>query len=230
MLGFIADLPPPQGRHRCSKASHSCVRNTCRFVKFPGRVLYRCIGRAVRYLVDVLTPGWSFRDQDSALTELTNEVKLLDSPSSFRCCRCDETMQVPGVCVADAGQAYEAIRLERIWKAIDNLFNRAKRRFPSRCISVLKSRRAHVFPGETITTKFWDRTVFLRSSLRRALTGFMGFRFFPVRRLLSHAAAGYPDWRASKPDHLAYSALGMRVPGGCCVAKSTQTGDVQEVC
>ena len=80
--------------------------------------------------------------------------------------------------MADAGQAYEAFRLERIWKAIDNLFNRAKRRFPFRCISVLKSRRAHVFPGGTITTKFWDRTVFLLSSLRRALTGFMGFRFF----------------------------------------------------
>ena len=87
-------------------------------------------------------------------------------------------MQVPGVCVADAGQAHEAIRLERIWKAIDNLFNSAKRRFPSRCIYVRKSRRAHVFPGGTITTKFWDRIVFLLSSLRRALTGFMGFRFF----------------------------------------------------
>ena len=43
---------------------------------------------------------------------------------------------------------------------------------------MLKSRRAHVFPGGTITTKFWDRIVFTMSTLRPALTGFMGFRFF----------------------------------------------------
>eukprot|EP00959_Pyramimonas_sp_CCMP1952_P152345 3187421-Pyramimonas_sp.AAC.1 len=72
-------------------------------------------------------------------------------------------MHVPGVLVADAGQAYEAIRLERIWRSIDNLFKRVRQRIPHRCISVLKSRRSHVFPGGTIVTKFWDRTVFTMS-------------------------------------------------------------------
>ena len=82
-----------------------------------------------------------------------------------------------GVCVADAGQAYEAMRFERMWRAIDGLFNRAKRRFPSRCTSVLKSRRAHVFAGGAITAKFWDRTVFLLTTLRRALAGYTALRF-----------------------------------------------------
>eukprot|EP00959_Pyramimonas_sp_CCMP1952_P346424 7255469-Pyramimonas_sp.AAC.1 len=81
-------------------------------------------------------------------------------------------MTCPGLVVGDAGQAYEAIAVEKIHECLDRLFAKlaeSEKEGKQRCITVMRTQRSHVFFGGTTTRRLWDRTVWYSSSIRRAL-------------------------------------------------------------
>ena len=101
-------------------------------------------------------------------------------------------MLVPGLVVGDAGQAYEAIALDRIYACLDRLFDQLESEKTQRCVTVMRSQRSHVFFGGGVNQRLWDRTVWLLRSIRRALEGFLGMRLFVICGLVVQQVRGIP--------------------------------------
>ena len=183
-------LPPVSGRHKCKKPQHSCFRNICSFVRLPSRSLYRSISRAFTFISNQMNPGWSFSSLDTAVPNLLDQYEhLVSAPASGPClCRgCQTPMTCPGLVVGDAGQAYEAIAVDKIHECLDRLFAKldaSEKEGKRRCVTVMRTRRSHVFFGGSSTRRLWDRTVWYTSSIRRALEGFLGTRLFLVSGLV----------------------------------------------
>ena len=117
---------PSGGRHRCCKPQHSCFRNICSFVRLPSRVLYRSLSRALTFLANQVYPGWAFTSLDNAVPNFVAQFSQLESHPAGEACRCRGCgclMFNPGLVVGDAGQAYEAIDLDRIYTCLDRLFD-----------------------------------------------------------------------------------------------------------
>eukprot|EP00959_Pyramimonas_sp_CCMP1952_P202390 4232178-Pyramimonas_sp.AAC.1 len=104
-------------------------------------------------------------------------------------------MTCPGVVVGDAGQAYEAIDVEKIHGCLDRLFAKldaSEKEGKRTCITVMRTQRSHVFFGGTATRRLWDRAGWYSSSIRRALEGFLGMRLFLVSVLVVQQLCGIP--------------------------------------
>ena len=74
---------PHATRHRCQKVGHSCFRNICSFFYVPHRLFFRRVGRAIAFMVSVLTPGWAFYSLDVAFDNLAERVGSLSQPPSI---------------------------------------------------------------------------------------------------------------------------------------------------
>ena len=183
---------PPHCRKICEKPSHSRFRNICSFIHLPSRKLYRLIGRALIFLVNFATPGWSFEGLDQAIPNIVVGFGKTDEHFEYTCQECGQFMSHPGGLTADAGQAYEAINVSYIWQSVDHLFERVSKLTNNLTITVLRTRRSHVFLGGSIQARLWDRCVFLISSIRRCITGFMGMRYFFVASICLMQCKGIP--------------------------------------
>ena len=69
---------PLEGRHVCHDPQHSCFRNVCSFARLPSRGLYKALGRAARFVCDLVTPGWSFTNLDKAFPDVVSQFSTLD--------------------------------------------------------------------------------------------------------------------------------------------------------
>eukprot|EP00959_Pyramimonas_sp_CCMP1952_P188980 3952542-Pyramimonas_sp.AAC.1 len=101
-------------------------------------------------------------------------------------------MQFPGFAVSDAGQAYEALEPGAIRQAVDALFARAERDLNTRTLSGLHASSSQVVLGGRIGVRHWDRAVFIFRSLKRAIEGFLGFRFFMFSGIALVQLSGIP--------------------------------------
>ena len=125
---LCAEIVPPQPTtpaspstsgmlsHTCRKIGHSCLRNIISFRTIPGRTTFRRIGRAFMYGLTAVCPGYGIRDlsrgKDIILEHLS---KQLPRRSPCPCClRCGTLLREPILFAADAGQAFEMIKLTRI--------------------------------------------------------------------------------------------------------------------
>ena len=171
-------------KHTCTKPGHSCMRNICSFIRFPGRKLYQRFGKAPTFLSNVFAKGWSFKNLDTAFDELRARVDLLEKPAKFSgkpchiCAQCCQEMSSPGLVVGDAGQAYEALKRERITIALDFIFTEANKQNSTKAVYVTHEQPARVGFGGDISTPYRDRTVLLAKSVHRCILGFLGMRFF----------------------------------------------------
>lgn len=71
---------------KCTKASHSCLRQIASFVRMPVRKTYRLMRRALYHLVDCVWLGFSFQNLSTAPTEMTECYRNL--LHAFSCVRC----------------------------------------------------------------------------------------------------------------------------------------------
>eukprot|EP00959_Pyramimonas_sp_CCMP1952_P325867 6821192-Pyramimonas_sp.AAC.1 len=158
-------------------------------------MLYRSLSRALTFLANQVYPGWAFTSLDAAVPSFVAQFTQLTShPSGEPCCcrgsgRC---MVSPGLVVGDAGQAYEAIALDRIYDCLDRLFDQLEPEKKQRCVTVMRAQRSHVFFGGGADQRLWDRTVWFLKSIRRALEGFLGMRLFVICGLVVQQVRGIP--------------------------------------
>ena len=89
-------------------------------------------------------------------------------------------MKFPGVRVADAGQAYEALDTSKAEACLESLFQRATHscRTQDPVLQVSHSQKANVAWGGYIKDKLGDRTVMFLSVVRRCILALLGLRYY----------------------------------------------------
>ena len=190
--------PPGEGRHRCNKLAHSCLRNIISFVGFPNRGLYRKFSRAFSYICGWFFAGWRFSSLDLALDELRSRVRCLRPPQFSRqqacyvCRRCGSSMATPGLVVADAGQAYESISSAAISSFLLRVEKNCKETPKLKTVFVMHGQKAACGPGGSVKRKYSDRTVFWARSVLRCVYGFLGMKLYRLGDFWLRQLRGIP--------------------------------------
>ena len=95
------------------------------FKKLPGRRAFKRIGRAFAYGLQQTFPGYGIRDLSKGkiiITEAINKPYLCSPGSNHACIKCGSTLALPTLYTADAGQACEMIKPQRIERAFRFIF------------------------------------------------------------------------------------------------------------
>ena len=152
------------------------MRNIVSFPRMPARHYFQKVGRALSRLSSTFALGWSFTNLDVACDEFAHRFSELkpnlndgtDKSSPRTCACCGRPMASPGVCVADAGQAYEALRPTAIYEALSFICDKAHVQKWSRHIYVQHTKKSVTGFGGSIYQTYRDRTVFMSTlSIRR---------------------------------------------------------------
>ena len=181
--------------HICTKPNHSCHRNICSFAKVASKATWRSFSRAYAFLVRVFFATWSFSSMDTYPRELADRFACLNSSqnkSEHRCLTCGVIMVTPGVLVADAGQAFEALDPSSIRKTNDVLFDLAGSRKFCSTIQVLHGPKPQCAFGGDPKFPYRDRTICLLKSLRNMVEAFLGMTQFKLGKMVLQQISGIP--------------------------------------
>ena len=94
----------------CDKARHSCARKICSYSKWPKKLAWRRMNRAIDIVIKKVSPGAEVWGLDDAAQRLHKGLEKL-KPSSSRnfCDRCSNVKPALVGVVADANQFYEEV-------------------------------------------------------------------------------------------------------------------------
>ena len=177
----------------CQKAGHSCYRNIISFAHFPGRPVFRAFSRALTFLVNKVTPGWSFTSLETAFDEIRSHSEVLLPPAATYCCtRCRDQMLVPGCLVCDAGQAYEAIPLPVIYQCLNSLRSEVQSKQQLQRLQVFHDGSRGVVPGGKLDIKYVDRTIVIARTLFCVVFAYLGMRIYRLGKCCLLQLHGIP--------------------------------------
>ena len=184
----------------CAKPSHSCFRNICSYAKLPGRNVLQRISRAFVHISRHFFKGWCLPSLEDAFTRISNGIQriqerdILRPDDSFSCRVCNCRMDFPGVLVADAGQAYEALRPEVLEDSLVELFDLVRCNPHTSTVTVLHHgtmAQAVKFGGK-INERVCNGTVFKASTIERAVRNFISMRKFNIGGVFACQQSGIP--------------------------------------
>ena len=147
----------------------------------------RKAGRGVAHFVRCIFPlGWSFKDCNVAFDQMHKRVALIAPPcaslgtrgAAYMCTECGCGMDTPGLVVADAGQAFEALDRDEIVKTLQHMTGVIAHRSGATTVTVMHTRQSHTFAGGTPKSGYSDRTVFKFETLMRMLYAFLAMRIY----------------------------------------------------
>ena len=117
-----------KSKHICSKKEHACFRNIASFIKTPHKKKLKMAARGVRFLIQhVFIHACEIWDLSVAFSEIKSDFEVLGGPQSLEpgghhtCKICGSQMVTPGHIVADANQAFEAIKLPALIHSLDTV-------------------------------------------------------------------------------------------------------------
>merc|ERR1719424_881506 len=94
------------------------------------------------------------------------------------CDQCSANLHTPGLAMADSGQPFEALALDSVTTASDNLFQAAEAMCSIHTVSVAKTPRMEVVMGGYINAKYRDRYIFTFATLKTMLAAYLCPRIY----------------------------------------------------
>ena len=101
-------------------------------------------------------------------------------------------MQHPGLLVADAGQAYEAMRYADIIETLDKLFNAIRDSRSDVTVWARYGRKSECGFGGKLSAKYRDRVIILPATLERFVHAYLGLKWFHGGPLMLRQMDGVP--------------------------------------
>ena len=177
----------------CPKPLHSCFRNICSFVKFPGRRHLRYVSRAIRFVLLCSRKGWFFESLSTAHGELSSKQKqLYKSPGRHCCVDCKCALESPSIITIDAGQAYESIPVWFVLRALDRLWDIFDLHEKDKTVTVHHASKAIVNWGGDVRIHSRFTTVLYMSVVMRAIRLMLHCRIFQLADLFIVQTQGLP--------------------------------------
>ena len=135
---------------------------------------------------------------DSVIDELRAKVQRLPPPirkgtsSTYICGVCSKAMSSPGIVVADAGQAFEALSSVSIQSGIQHVFDLAAADSSFSTLQVLHGQGCSVAKGGCPKTSYRDRIIVRLATLKKAVHSFLGLKYFRIGDQLMFQVDGVP--------------------------------------
>ena len=182
---FTGDRSDPNGIHSCLKESHACMRNIVSFLRFPGREIFKSVGRGLRHLNQEFQKGWALENLTSATEVIkkayNRQMKKSVPPEGRKCLCCRCPLKSPGAITADAGQAYEVLEPSFVKSSVQKLFSRAGlRQGRDKTITVRRSIAHQAHGGGHIWHEVSDRRVFWLSKLKHSVSSLLQCRVYQL--------------------------------------------------
>jgi len=176
---FAGRLWPAQFVHSCEKPGHSCVRNIVSFAKFPGRVAFKAVGRALSYLTKLILGGWAIPNLSQSADHIRDSVATLHpyDSGSCRCCQC--SLQQPSCHIWDVGQAYEQIEKSNALRDLTYVLERAVATGHG-LVQVLKGAKAIMGTTHSLQRNCHDRVVVASQSLKSCIESYFNFNIYRI--------------------------------------------------
>ena len=106
------------------------------------------------------------------------EMPVCGVDGLVHCRCCGQIMEVPGVVVADAGQAFEAVAVSAVLTSLASLFALARAVKPKYNVSVRRQAGVSDTSGGSIYAGFFDRDVFTLDSLQQCVKAVLTMRVY----------------------------------------------------
>ena len=167
------------------------------FKKLPGRAAFKRIGRTFMYGLQSAVPGYGIRDLSKSkqiLTDLISEQLPREPGSNHACIRCGSHLPHPTLYTAEAGQAYEMIKPERVERAFRFIFKAIQiitgKKDPT--LSCQHTPKVKARFGGWIRDRLEDRSVFFLSKISHCMRSLIQLRWFKFGDKYLLQTAGIP--------------------------------------
>lgn len=186
-----------RGSRTCAKQGHSCLRTIVSFFRLPSKRMYRYVGRGLEFLIQEFRPGADLPSLSEARASLKSRFECMHPRPGQHdkyCLCCGKLMKHPTLHISDAGQAFEAIKVDVIESRLDSLFDRAV--MSTTCtnpsIQVHCSRKSSVSWGGFIKDDLSDRKVLLLSTIRTCVKSLLQCRLYLCGNRVLRQRCGIP--------------------------------------
>ena len=113
-------------RRVCEKYGHSCARKICSYSRWPKKIVWRRVHRAIDVLIKNITPGAEVWGLDDAARKLHSGLqKLKPSFCTHVCSNCEQSKLPFTAIVADASQFYEEVEPHSAVEALGKILTTA---------------------------------------------------------------------------------------------------------